>query len=218
MAYTTVALVSAELNGVSITTSSTPSSSTVENWIAEVDSEIDLRTGQSWTSTTVSDEVYDYDGSGYLMLLHAPVLSVSTASYETNGIGADSESWTDLTEGRTEDYIVYLSDGEIDFHKTVSAGKQNFKITYTYGYTSVPSYIQRLATLMVVQRFIGAGVNSSAKDEGGSISVGDISISDPSNFSSDYVRSVGTEINKIIEFDIGQSRIHRSKRKYPKRN
>lgn len=217
MAYTTVDLVSAELNGVIISSTTAPSSTTVTNWITEEDSNIDLMTGQTWTSTTVTDEAYDYDGSGYLRLLNAPVISLTSTSYEANGIGASSESWTDLTEGRTNDYIAYLSDGELDFISSVPAGKQNVKVSYVYGYDTTPGYIQRLATLKVVQRFISAGVNSSAKDEGGSVSVGDISISDPSNFSADYVKSIDTEIRHIIDYDIGKSKVHRKKRYYNKR-
>jgi len=219
--YTDYTLVSAELNGVTIGSTTVPSSTTVENWISEVESEINLRTGKIWTSSVVTDQILDYDGSGYIKLPVNPVLAVSTLSYEEKGLGASSESWVSLTEGRTNDYIFYVADGEIELTgkgDVPGRGKQNIKITYTKGYADVPSYIQRLATLMAARRFIQSVVQGTAKDEGGSITVGNISITDPSNFSAGQVRDMDKEIEEIFATRIGSSRVFFGKRTYDLRN
>ena len=213
MAYTTIALVSAELNGASITPSTVPSSTTVGTWITQVEAEIDNRTGKHWETGTATNEILDYDGNGFLRLLNAPLLAVSTLAYEENGLGADSASWVSLTKGRAEDYITYLPEAEIEFIASVPAGIQNIKSTYTYGYSVVPSYIQRLATLMVAKRSIDAVVNNSASNEGGSVTVGNISITDPSNFSTDYIKNLNNEINELFTQQAGSSRVFRSARK-----
>lgn len=213
MTYTYVDLVSDELNGLEIGTSTTPSINTVKKWIEDADSEIELRTGKVWASQTTTSSLLDYDGSGYLKLPHSPVISVSNLWYEDQGLGADSENWTALTEGRTNDFILYVMDSEIEFISTVPAGKQNICITYTYGYANTPAYITRLATLIVAKRVIMATINKSAQGEGGSVTVGNISITDPSNFSVGYIRDITKEIDTIYD-KIGTVRVFVPSRVY----
>ena len=214
MAYTTVDLVSAELKGLSITSSTTPSTSTVTNWITDAEAEIDLRTGQSWTSTLYTDEVFDYAGNNYIKFPYSPVVSVTSLAYEENGLGADSESWVSLTEGRTNDYIVYTESGEAELIDTsIPSGSQNIKATFIAGYSSVPTKVQRLATLMVAKRVIDATLNSSSQEEGGSVTVGNISISDPTNFSVSQVKNTKQEIDDLFSY-LGTSRVFRGNRVY----
>jgi hypothetical protein len=215
MTYTYVDLVSNELNGLEIGTTTFPSINVVKNWIEDADAEINLRTGKVWSSTLATSSYVDYDGSGYLRLPYAPVINVSSLQYENQGLGADSENWTALTEGRTNDYILYVMDGEIQFlgSSLPPKGQQNICITYAYGYANTPVYITRLATLLVAKRCIMATINSSAQGEGGSVTVGNISITDPSQFSVNYIRSMNQEIDDIYE-RIGQVKVFRPSRVY----
>jgi len=218
MTYTTIDFVSYELNNLTIDSSSIPSSTAVIGWIDDADSEINLRTGKIWSSTTASSVLLDYDGTGFLKLPFTPVISITSLEYEENGLGASSTSWKPLTEGRTEDYISYVMDGEVEFFGSSKPpkGYQNIRITYVYGYANTPAYISRLATLIVAKRVIAATINKSSQGEGGSVTVGNISITDPSNFSVGYIQNIGTEINDIYK-RIGTSKIFVGKRHYDMR-
>jgi len=213
MAYTYVDLISSELNGLEIGTTTIPSINTVNIWIEDAESEIELRTGKVWGSTTATSTYLDYDGSGFLKLPYSPVISITSLQYESNGLGADSVALSTITEGSTEDFIKYVMDGEIEFIASVPKGYQNICISYTYGYANTPAYITRLATLLVAKRCINATINASAQGEGGSVTVGNISITDPSTFSVNYIRDMNNEIQDIYS-RIGQTKVYRNTRVY----
>lgn len=211
MAYTTTDLISAELNGVVIDGASVPNSTTVDNWITESDSEIDVRTGKSWSSVVVADEVVDYDGSLYVRFPSAPLLSITSIEYNENALD-ETPSWVTIDSG---DYIVYLEDGEIKFvANSPSAGLQSLRLNYIKGYTTVPAYVQRLSTLMSAKRFIQSVVFADSKEQGGSVTVGNISISDPTNFGSSQIRDIDNEIESIMGSRINSSHVYRPRRDY----
>lgn len=213
--YCTTTDVSNELNGLSITASTTPSTSTVEGWIQESDSMIDHETGRVWSSTAFSSVALDYDGNGTLRLPYYPLISISEVLVETQGLGASSTAYTTLTEGRTNDFIVYLDEGEIKFFGTdyPTEGYQKVIVSGSYGYTTTPYYIKRLSTLLTAKRVIQAVQNSTARQEGGSVTVGNISITDPSTFGISYVRSINDEIMNLFK-SINKNRFFRTTRRY----
>jgi hypothetical protein len=215
--YTTVEYVGEELNGFDIDSTTTPDISTVNNWIEEESAYIDLRTNQVWGSSTASSEIYDYDGSGIITLRHKPVLSITELKEEENGINGTSESWVELTEGRTnsEDFYVYSSEGDIIFHGTnmPKAGYQKICVSYTYGRTTTPINIQKLATKLVALRVINSVINGSASEEGGSVSVGTITVSDPSTFGITRVREMRQEIESLFN-SIGKLKVYALDRRY----
>jgi len=217
MAYTTVTKISEELNGFTLDASSTPTSTTVSSWIDEADAEIDARTGNVWSSNVESSEYYDYDGSGILRVTNTPIISVTELQTERNGIDATSSDWDTLYEGRlsTKDFIVYKDEGEIVFHGTQKpyAGNQNICVSYTYGYETTPYTIQRLSTLMVANRVINTIINGSGSEEGGAITVDVISISDPSSFSLNAIKSNKNKINDLIN-SVGSLKTYKTSRSY----
>ena len=215
MVYTYVDLVSAELNDLEIGSSTTPSINTVNMWIEDATADINLRTGKVWESTVATSVYLDYDGSGFLKFPENPLLTVTELKYEVNGLGADSVSWSTLTEGRTGNFITYVLDGEIEFFGDYipPKGYQNICVSYTYGYATTPAYITRLATLLVASRVIKATINASAQGEGGSVTVGNISITDPSNFSVGYIKDMKSEIDDIYK-RIGTTNVFVGKRHY----
>jgi hypothetical protein len=221
MAYTNVDLVSYELKGLAISSSSTPDEDTVQAWIKQAQAEIEAKTGKVWEATSFSSTVLDSDGGHYLKLPWAPVISISSLQYEENGLGSDSESWVSLTQGRTGDYVLYVNDGEIEFtgkSQKPTKGYQNVMVSGVYGYSEVPVKIQRLATAMVAKRVIDATINSSAQEEGGSVTVGNISITDPTVFSVSHSKSMGMEIREMFDELAGSSYVYRPRRVYDLRN
>lgn len=216
MAYTDTTKVAALLGGVSITASTVPSTTDVNQWIAEIDSQIELIYGKVYASTAFSSVIVDYDGSGSLRLPFAPVISISSLEYESNGLGSDSANWVSLTEGRNDDYILYNDDGEIMFfgNNRPVAGYQNIRVTGVKGYATIPDYIVQLSTLLTAKKFIQSTVNSSARKGGRSISVGTISLSSPSNFSISQINNINKEVDSILSSTISSSHVYRPSRRY----
>lgn len=199
--YTTVDNISNELNGLTINSTTVPSSTVVEGWIDEAEALIELKTGKVWGSSTASSAVFDYDGRGHIILPYKPIISVTKVEYETQGLGASSTTWSTITEGRgnTNNFIVYKPEGRIEFRGSApTAGSQNLRVTLDYGYTSVPSTITTLTTKMVANRVTGAVVQAQAQEGGGSVSVGNISITDPTTFGLDAVQQRNKEISELF--------------------
>jgi hypothetical protein len=208
--YTTASLVEAEIRAdAAFSSSTTPTLSSVNNWINEESALINLMTHEIYSSTTVSSTYVDYDGSGILRFPHAPLISITSIEYNVYGEGLAS-SWVALTEGIDKNYISYLDEGEACFVSGVNvtvnvlprAGKQRLRLSYVYGYNTVPTEIQRLCTLMVAKRVIMSLINSQANSEGGEIQVGTIRVADPSNFSPNYVKAMTEEIRQA-QMDMG---------------
>jgi hypothetical protein len=125
---------------------------TVNLIIEGVSKEIDSRTNSSFISNTATDEYHDGQGSfrrDYL-LAHAPIISVSSLS-TTQDISGETTTWDALTEGRAYDYIYKTDIGKvtiIDDDYLPPETEDALKVTYTWGYSSIPNDIRRLAILM----------------------------------------------------------------------
>ena len=190
MAYTTNAKVSDELGGYTLDAASTPSSSVITTWIADAAAEIDSKTNMTFESTATTD-ICDYDGSKRVILENKPVLDISKVFYNKEPIGNAAE-WEELTEDT--DWVSYNSFNLFQFVTAIGSGKKKLKVEYTYGETTVPLNVAQLAAKLVAKRVILSIQTNSQTTEGGSISVGPISINDPSRFSLDYLERLNTEI------------------------
>jgi len=204
--YTSPDLIAAELNSTTHFTDNTiPDLVTVYNWIDEAMAEIDILSAMTYGSTVESSVYVDYDGSGMLRLPDAPILNLALR-YNQNQ-QSEAASWVDLEEGYGKNYIFYPKEGEIEFINGNLAtnlvvpikGRKKFCITYTHGYQKIPLEIQRLCTLMIAKRSITSLVNYQANSEGGTIQVGTIMISDPTNYSVNYVRDMNTQITDLTD-------------------
>ena len=109
-----------------------------------------------------------------------------------------------MTEGRTqsEDFIMYLDEGIAYLHRNVNnisprVGKRNIRKSYTYGYLTTPRRVKRLSTLLAAKRYILSVANKSGTEEGGSVSVGTISVNDPNNYIFNHLGRVNMEIEQL---------------------
>jgi len=209
--YTTASLVEAEIRAdTAFSSSTTPTLSSVNSWITEESKIIELRSGQVFGSTAVTSTLYDYDGSGIFRFPKTPIISVTNFEYNVYSPNLTS-SWISLEEGVGKNYLLYSDEGEAEFiggttatHKVWPvAGRQRFRLTYTHGYTTTPAEIQKLATLMVAKRVIMSLINNQGNTEGGDIQVGTIRVSDPSNYSISFIKSINNEIDTLFS-QIGQ--------------
>lgn len=201
-------------SSTAFSSSTTPTEDTINRWIAECSREIDLLTNNTFVSTVFSSIDVDYDGSGILRLPYNPIQTLEIM-YNERLINDSSTSYILLEEGAGKNYILYADEGEVVFingntatnHVVPSQGMKRFKISGTYGTSTVPYNIQKLCTLMVAKQVILSLINSQANSEGGAISVGTISISDPSMFSINYIKHLNDEIELLkknikIGFDV----------------
>ncbi len=215
--YCTVTDVSNELNGFTIDASSTPSLTTVTTWIEQESALLDKETGRSWGINTVTDEYHDYDSSGSILLDHAPVISITSLSTERNGVDGDTEDWDTLLEGRTNgyDFYVYKDEGDVIFHgdNTPYKGYKNIKVSYTWGYSSTNEIATMIVAKQVALRVISTVISGSTTTEGGSVTVGAISISDPSTFSLERVKQLKEDITEL-KSKLGTFKTYRINRRY----
>ena len=210
--YTTVSLVEAEIRASAVFSSdTTPTLATVNTWIEQESKDIELKTGTVFASTVVSSELNDYNGDGIFRFQAAPLISIDKVEYNVNSNNV-AASYVTLETGNGYNYLEYLEEGEMEFISgNLSTnkihpvqGKKKFMLSYTKGYATTPLEIQKLATLLVAKRTITTLINSQSNTEGGSIQVGTIRVTDPSNFSLDYVKGMSGSINDLYN-SIGQN-------------
>jgi len=210
--YTTVAYVEQEIRAsTSFSATTNPTLETVNRWIEEESDIIDSRTNNVFSIHVASSILFDYDGSSVFRLPQSPIYEVSSLEYNDAVMGQVS-NWILLEEGTDKNYIVYNDEGEIEFVNGVNSsnkiipksGKQRLRVSYKYGESSTPSFIQRLATLATAKRVIMSLLNTQANTQGGNIQVGTISVTDPSNYGVTWFKNIDNEINNIYN-NIGYS-------------
>ena len=135
----------------------------VESWINWAEDEIDRKTGHSWRSTLVEDEIYDIDqpywdarfwyGRELPLFLHKRNLRTFVSGTHKIEIYEGAGNWVDLvanfTEGRNQDYWIDYKKGKIWFgNKRPLFRRSGVRMTYAYGESNVPKDIEQCATLL----------------------------------------------------------------------
>jgi len=157
VAYCTISEVYDELDDK---TTSDISAQRIRDYILRAEAEIDSKTGTSFKSNTITDEVYDLTGENLyyspnksingglarsdggissgtrLKLNHKPIISMTSLS--KNGASSTSiDSWTSLTEHTglvAGDYSVYKKTGIIEWLQNCpNIQRRAFKTTYAWG-------------------------------------------------------------------------------------
>lgn len=187
MVYTTPELVQAELRAsIAFDATTVPSLTDVTTWIDEESNSIDNDVGYTINATQY-DETFSFSGEDKIYARVAPIISVDTLYYNTSGIGSSdySTSWSTKAEGT--DFYVTKDRGEIIpifTNFSPSEREQNIRLIYTAGYVTPPAVYRKLATKMVSSRVLSSLLYNNVNDrnDGGSISVGSISIVEPGNY------------------------------------
>lgn len=206
--YTTPALVAAEIRASTAFSSSTiPTLATVTTWIQEASRQIELMSNNVFSSTTVSSQLFDTTGTTPIVNLPVSnVISIDKVEYNINGAGV-APSWVACSEGYDKDYITYNDYAEIEFVKGQSSaiptlldrGKQRLRLSYTYGFTTTPLEVEQLCTLLVAKRCIRSLASYQANTKMGEVTVGPVSVADPSMFSINYIKYLNEEIDRLQE-------------------
>lgn len=228
MGYTNIGLIESELNLASgtICSSSIPSVATVEMWIQEAEAEIDALTNRYYAQKTVTNKLMDYNGKLLFRLPNTPVISITKIEYNMNSIDMAS-SWVTLQEGNGYNYVTYLTQGEVQFtpgtlasyRNGILPGTQRLRLSYVYGYQTVPINVQRLATLLVTKRMISANANSDAYSSDGTLEIaGFIKVAEVSSFNINRINAMNQDIDYLRKEVLGKMKVFKTTRVYAPRN
>lgn len=210
--YTTPTLVERELRSASLSSSTTPTLATVQDWIEEESAYINTIAGQVFGVGVASSEMIDLDGEEF-MLENAPIVSITAIEYNVYPIGSSlGSSW--VTKTKDTDYTVYDDIGRVMIlHNNwrPALGRKRVRASYTYGYTSTPLEVQRLATKLVAKRVIDSLLfeNVNEGNSGGSVKVGPIQIVDPTDVGVGTYRQLTEDISELKKKVITGFRVFR---------
>lgn len=172
MSYASQADLETRLN-VTFTANPDPA---VEDWLEEATKEIDKYCRRDFTQHT--DDIEYHDGKGQWGVLNNKAHMHTAITLRNDPVISVSEvvnNETTLTEG--EDYEVYLETAQIKLHPDRYFAKKlkGVKVTYTWGYATVPVDIRGVcAELVAIQfrkqlQFAEFGVSRSISLEGESM-------------------------------------------------
>lgn len=157
MAYTTVSNVESYLN-TTFTTTTTPTLTSVTEMVSNVDAEVDSMVGTSF-SEQHNVEILDLDRlTDRFLVSKYPLISVNSITYNTGTVF--SPTWTAFSNYRTN--------GDFIITDSKKSGDVSVKLDYQWGFTTVPSSVEYLATLLVVRNIIAQDSDST----GGTTSLG----------------------------------------------
>jgi hypothetical protein len=138
----------------------TGSDSDMELLINAVTEFIEGRTQRRFKSTDYAQERYDGTGNEELCLNQFPVITMTLLEKSTTA--DNSNSWESID---SDDYWVDESAGIIAKTTRFVKGKENYRVTYTAGFTTIPYDIQFLA-MSLIDHFLklkkGSGIRSES--------------------------------------------------------
>jgi len=195
--YTTHELVQSELRSTTpFGNSTSPSYDDVDEWISEESAYINTIANQVFGSTVYSSEFIDYDGEGALFLENAPVISVHSVHYNKQPLGVAPE-W--VAKVADTDYVFYKDRGIIKIlfnNWSPLSGARRIAVTYSAGYVEPPLVVRKLATKLVAHRVLEASIaqNVNERSDGGSVSVGSVTIVEPANYGVSSFKQLKSDI------------------------
>ena len=201
MAYTIADNIQDEIRATSPFTDLTlPSLTTITAWIEQESAEIDNMAGMSYASTANTVDL-DYNGDDRILLKKSPIIAISAFKYAPYAIGTSSyPGW--LSKVEDTDFTVYKDSGEVEIllsNFSPEIGSKRFRIEYTSGYTTTPQLVQKLCTKMVAMRVLNSLLQNNVNEgnDGGSISVGSISIVEPASYGVNSYKALQAEIDGL---------------------
>lgn len=184
MAYTTVSNVESYLN-TTFSTTSTPTLAAVTQMVTDVDAEVDSMVGTSFSQQN-NVEILDLEYlTDRFLVSKYPLISVNSVTYNT---GTEFVPvWTAFTNHRTN--------GDFILTDTLKRGKVAVKLDYEWGFTSVPSSVEYLATLLVVRNIIAQDSDAT----GGTTSLGIGSLSLTKSAGASRLANIDDSIQKQLD-------------------
>ena len=171
--YIDVSYVEDRLELGTLSSTSSPKLSVVQDWIDSAENELDVLTSNQWDTHIVTDELLSINAqTNVFHTNHVPVISIDSLYYN------EGDEWNPNW------VLVPSTDYKVDNTTTGKIKTKNYywknnglKITYTAGYITIPNQVKELALLLVEKRYIDNQLAQSASDND-VVSVATIRISD----------------------------------------
>jgi hypothetical protein len=219
MKYTTVENVSAFLQ-TAIGTSTTPTTAQVTNWIEENENELDWTLHTEFGTSKATDEILSYDSDSSKSSAHSfdytgayelpakrdviilpfkNCISLDKIEFNIQGSPSSTPDWVEGEVGwgkdavLVEDSILLLNP-----NKTPIPTVNSIRVTVTYGHNSTPKLVQKIVTRMTALDFMRSSNTKDVSAGGGSIRVGDISLSEGGNFGIAFMAQTENEIDRLL--------------------
>jgi len=196
MAYVTEEEVEADLQQ-DFTTTSSPTSSTVDDWINRATNEIDLGVGHTFTTTSIDDVYIATEGGPevWIPTKYTPIVSMDTVELNT---GTD---WDETLVAKTEgtDYIV-VNEKRLSFPPTlaISRKQHGLKIgTLVYGYETTPELVKKLALKIIAKKYVNYKLTDTNATLTQEIRVGPITLKNSSGEVSKFLDSTTQDIDEL---------------------
>lgn len=219
MSYTSTDDIAAYL-GITISDSSTPSIDTVQSYIDQAESKIELITKAKYNSLTVNNVIVSYDSD---------TSNPSASSFDSSGIRRipgnfdlidlgfnnvwkienlyfnaampfDTPDWVAKTIGVGGQAV--LKNGRmqlIDPADSPRRGEYSMKVDVTYGVQDVPMQLKWVCTLMVsLQIMMGQQANHLTSSVGG-LKIGDIEIKEPGTFTIGFIKTTQSMLQEELK-------------------
>lgn len=198
--YTDATAIAYELRTTDLFSSTTiPSLDSVNEWIGQYSDYIDSLVSNPFAALDYEDYI-SFDGVTNLYLKRGMVNSITSVEYNTALIG-ETPVWVTKTEG--EDYVWNPEQGFIKIvttkWTTLKAGFRNIRVNYNSGYVEIPGRIKLLVTKLVTAKVISTLLNENieGRNDGGSISVGDIRIVEPGAYGVSSYKNLQQDIKDL---------------------
>jgi len=156
--YSTPLDVSNILN-ITFNSGTVPTDAQVADLILRGDSYVDRVSGHNWL-TNQTQEQHDAIGTGNragtIIVRNRPLLSVTALEYWDGG----TQTWIAGGQGFPEQFpnlqsfYVYFPEGKIVWHKLRLDQRLRYRVTYTWGYTSVPDFVRDLSSCIAARDVI----------------------------------------------------------------
>lgn len=153
--YSTPTDVSKLLN-ITFTTTTVPTTDQVTDLIIRADAYINQTSGHNWQSQQWVEQ-HDAIGTGMragtILPRNRPIITVDKVEYWDGG----SKTWIAGVSGFPEDapdkqtYYVYSPEGKIVWHKLRLDQRLRYRVTYTWGYTTVPDFVRDLSSAIAAR-------------------------------------------------------------------
>jgi hypothetical protein len=151
--------------------------------------------------STSATAYIDYDSQSDILLRNTPVISITSLEYAQSEPGySNYPNYKTLTENTY--YVLYPEEGRIALifnNFSPAVGKKRFRVIYTAGSSTVSPLIRKLCTKLVAERVLSSLIFSNVNEgnDGGSISVGSISIIEPASYGVASYKQLKTDIDKL---------------------
>ena len=150
-------------------------------------------------SNNRGDSIGAASSNDSIRVLKYPIVSVTALSKNT-AADYQTDNWSELDEqtGSGGDFVKDLDTGIIQFvSKSPNYGRRQLKVTYVYGYSTVPKTVEKLCILLSVRDVLNSKRNSDAGKSMSALSVDGWSSSGGSGISMTYQRFLNDEIKRL---------------------